>query len=103
MSNKNIEVNKRSEENTSVAVDLLISYRKGLYAIRDFLEEAAFELKGKSIDIELKLKLSQGISNMGKDLGKNIESLDKLEDKVRREERESVSRRGNSETSLFEE
>lgn len=94
--------NKRSKSNTSVSIELLESYRKSLYAIKDFLNNASVQLNTIE-DIELQMKISKGISDLGKDLGKNIESLDKLEDKVKREERESISRRGNSETALMEE
>ena len=38
----------------------------------------------------------------GESLGKNIESLDKLEDKVIREEKAMISRKGSAETSMFE-
>lgn len=95
------EVNKRSKINTSISMDLLESYRKSLYAVKNFLDNASANIA--ELDIETQIKVSKAISDLGKDLGKNIESLDKLEDKVKREERESISRRGDSETSLFEE
>ena len=95
------EVNKRSEVNTTVSTALLESYRKALYEVEKFYKSINFELYGD--DIELKIKVTKAILEAGEKLGKNIESLDKLEDKVKREERESISRRGNSETSLFEE
>lgn len=97
--NKNL--NKRSEVNTSVSKELLESYRKALYATRDFFQSASKNLS--ELDIDTQVKVTKAILDAGEKLGKNIESLDKLEDKVKREERESVSRRGNSETSLFEE
>lgn len=92
---------KRSKENTSVSAVLLESYRKALYATRDFFESASKDLA--SLDIDTQVKVTKAILDAGEKIGKNIESLDKLEDKVKREERESVSRRGDSETSLFEE
>jgi hypothetical protein len=101
MAEKQKDLNKRSKINTSVSMDLLESYRKSLYAVKNFLDNASNNIA--DLDIETQIKVSKAISDLGKDLGKNIESLDKLEDKVKREERESVSRRGNSETSLFEE
>lgn len=88
--------------NKTVSMALLESYRKALYAVRDFLERAAKDLNNID-DIELQLKISTGISKLGGDLGKNIESLDKLEDKVKREEKDAVSRRGDVSTSLYEE
>jgi 3-methyladenine DNA glycosylase AlkD len=95
------EVNKRSEVNTTISTALLESYRKALYEVEKFYNSINFEMYGD--DIELKIKVTKAILEAGEKLGKNIESLDKLEDKVKREERESISRRGNSETSLFEE
>lgn len=99
---KQIDISKRSEVNTSVSMALLTSYRKALYAVKDFFDSASKDLKGME-DIELQLKVSLGICSLGEKIGKNIESLDKLEDKVKREERESISRRGGSDSSLFEE
>jgi hypothetical protein len=87
--------------NKTISMALLDSYRKALYAVRDFFEDAAQQMQTIQ-DIEVKLKLSLGINNLGEKLGKNIESLDKLEDKVQREQKEAISRRGDRETSLFE-
>lgn len=101
MGKENKEVSKRSEVNTTVSTALLESYRKALYEVEKFYKSINFEAYGD--DIELKIKVTKAILEAGEKLGKNIESLDKLEDKVKREERESISRRGGSETSLFEE
>jgi 3-methyladenine DNA glycosylase AlkD len=95
------ELNKRSEVNTTVSTALLESYRKALYEVEKFYKSINFELYGD--DIELKIKVTKAILEAGEKLGKNIESLDKLEDKVKREERESVSRRGGVDNGLFEE
>lgn len=93
--------NKRSEVNTTVSTALLASYRKALYEVEKFYKSIDFEAYGE--DIELKIKVTKAILEAGEKLGKNIESLDKLEDKVKREEKESIHRKGSSETSRFEE
>lgn len=93
---------KKENLNKSVSLILLESYREGLMASAGFLKDAAKQLEDPSLDVELKLKLTQGISNLGKDLGKNIESLDKLEEKVIKEEKADIKRKGQVETSRFE-
>ena len=93
--------NKRSEVNTTVSTALLASYRKALYQVEEFYKSIDFQMYGD--DIELKIKVTKAILEAGEKLGKNIESLDKLEDKVKREEKESIHRKGSSETSLMEE
>ena len=95
------EISKRSEANTSVSSAMLESYRKALYAARDFFETASKNMN--EYDVDTQVKVTKAILDAGEKLGKNIESLDKLEDKVKREERETISRRGSSETSQFEE
>jgi len=92
---------KRSEINTSVSTTLLESYRKSLYAIKSFFDNASANFD--SLDIETQIKVTKAVLEAGERIGKNIESLDKLEDKVKREERESTTRRGGSETAIFEE
>jgi glycerol dehydrogenase-like iron-containing ADH family enzyme len=92
---------KRSELNTSVASALLSSYRSALYEIEKFYKSINLDNYGD--DIEIKIKVTKAILEAGEKISKNIESLDKLEDKVKREERESISRRGGSETAIFEE
>lgn len=91
---------KRSEINTSVSMTLLESYRKALYSIKNFFDNASSNFD--NLDIETQMKVAKAVLESGEKIGKNIESLDKLEDKVKREERESISRRGNTETSLYE-
>ena len=87
--------------NKTVSMALLESYRNALYAVKDFFDQAAKDMKSIE-DIELQLKVSLGVCNLGEKLGKNIESLDKLEDKVIREEKAMISRKGSAETSMFE-
>ena len=98
---KDKDISKRSAVNTSVAAALLDSYRKALYEVEKFYRSVDFDAYGE--DIELKIKVMAAVLSAGERIGKNIESLDKLEDKVKREERESITRRGGSETSIFEE
>lgn len=94
---------KKNSKNKSVSLELLESYRNALYAIKGFLDRASTDLNDGNIeDIETELKISIGISNLGKELGKNMESLDKLEEKVKKEESLSTTRRGSAEESLFE-
>ena len=98
---KDKDISKRSAVNTSVSAALLDSYRKALYEVEKFYRSVDFDAYGE--DIELKIKVMAAVLSAGERIGKNIESLDKLEDKVKREERESITRRGGSETSIFEE
>lgn len=92
---------KRGIENKTVSMDLLESYRSALMSVRDFFDQTAKSMSTID-DIELQLKLSLGIATLGEKLGKNIESLDKLEDKVKKDEKENIHRRGNVEKALFE-
>ncbi len=94
-----MEKKKVDNPNKTLSMALLDSYRRVLYDIKKFWDSIDFD----SIeDIEVKIKLQTAILSGGEKLGKNIESLDKLEDKVIREEKAMVSRKGQAETSLFE-
>jgi hypothetical protein len=92
---------KKDSKNKTVSMELLDSYRNALYAVKGFFDQASNDLAGIE-DIELQLKVSLGICSLGEKIGKNIESLDKLEEKVKKEESLSTTRRGNSQESLFE-
>lgn len=91
---KDININK------TVSMALLESYRSALMEIQKFYTSVDFDKYGD--DIELKIKVMTAVLKAGESLGKNIESLDKLEEKVIKEEKLGTKRRGNSETSLFE-
>ena len=52
--------------------------------------------------MELKIKTAKSILDAGKVLGDSISSLDVLEEKVKRDEKETTVRKGTAETSLFE-
>ena len=90
---------KKENLNKSVSMALLDSYRRVLYEIKKFFDSIEFD---DIDDIELKIKLTTSILNAGEKIGKNIESLDKLEEKVIKEEKAMTTRKGTAETSLFE-
>lgn len=85
--------------NKTISMSLLESYRRVLYEIKIFFDSIEFD---KIEELELKIKTAKSILDAGKVLGDNISSLDVLEEKVKREEKENSVRRGGSETSMFE-
>lgn len=85
-------------ENKTVSMALLASYRNVLYQIKDFYDS----IDMKNLDLDMQLKVQKAVLEGGDKLGRNIESLDKLEEKVRKEEKESIHRKGSAEQSLFE-
>jgi len=94
---------KKKEEvsiNKSISLGILEAYRSALYEVEKFYKSVNFDKYGD--DMELKIKVMTAILKAGESLGKNIESLDKLEEKVKRDEKESLNRRGKAESSLFE-
>jgi hypothetical protein len=101
---KEVAVDKSgiSKENKTVSLILLEKQRSALYAIAEFFDTAAKHLSSID-DIELQAKISINILKASKDIGPAIESLNSLEEKVQREEMESISRKGDTATSLFEE
>jgi len=80
MAKKQEEV-KVDNPNKTVSMAILESYRGALYSVKGFFDQASKDLASIE-DIELQLKISLGICSLGEKLGKNIESLDKLEEKV---------------------
>lgn len=86
--------------NKTLSTGLLDAYRNALYEVEKFYRSVNFDQYGN--DIELKIKVMSAVLKAGESLGKNIESLDKLEDKVKREEKESLNRRGSAKSSMFE-
>ena len=94
------ETIKTDNPNKTISMGLLDSYRNVLYEVKKFYDSVDFDKYGD--DVELKIKVMTAVLKAGELLGKNIESLDKLEDKVIREEKALISRKGSAETSLFE-
>lgn len=92
---------KDNNKNKTISLALLESYRSALYEVEKFYRSINFDSYGD--DVELKIKVMSAILKAGESIGKNIESLDKLEDKVNREEKAIISRKGIATTSLFEE
>ena len=72
---------KRSEINTSVSMILLESYRNSLYAIKNFFDNASANFN--TLDIETQIKVTKAVLEAGEKIGKNIESLDKLESTIK--------------------
>lgn len=86
--------------NKTISLALLESYRKVLYEVKKFYDSVDFDNYGE--DVELKIKVMTAVLKAGESLGKNIESLDKLEEKVIKEEKAQTHRKGSAETSRFE-
>ena len=86
--------------NKNLSLGLLEAYRSALYEVEKFYRSVNFDQYGD--DIELKIKVMSAVLKAGESLGKNIESLDKLEEKVKRDEKESSNRRGSAKSSMFE-
>lgn len=90
---------KRGKENQTISMALLESYRLALYEIEKYFKSLRFD---NIDDVELRIKIAKSIMEIGEKIGKNIESLDRLEDKVKKEEKEMASRRGKATDSMFE-
>lgn len=91
---------KKDNPNKTISMELLSSYRNALYEVKKFYDSVNFDTYGN--DIELKIKVMTAVLKAGESLGKNIESLDKLEEKVIKEEKSMVTRKGSAQTSLYE-
>ena len=100
MATKKNKEEEKDNTNKNLSLDLLVSYRRALYEVKKFWDSIDFDSYGA--DIELKIKVQTAMLASGEKLGKNIESLDKLEEKVKRDEKATISRKGSAETSLFE-
>ena len=103
MTKKKVKQEEESKEpslNKNLSLGLLEGYRSALYEVEKFYRSVNFDQYGD--DIELKIKVMSAVLKAGESLGKNIESLDKLEEKVKRDEKESSNRRGSAKSSMFE-
>jgi len=96
---KEVKEKSTTNPNKTISMSLLDSYRKVLYQIKIFFDSIDFD---NIEDLELKIKTAKSILDAGKVLGDNIRSLDILEEKVKKEEKENSVRKGGAETSLFE-
>ena len=88
------------EANKNISRDMLESYRRVLYQVKDYFDSV--DLNNHQLDIDTKMKLTKSILDAGVLLGKNFETLSILENKVEKEQVEEVKRRGGSKTSKFE-
>lgn len=92
---------KEKESNRALSKEILESYRKALYKVKDFFDNV--EQFDMAANMDHSLKVMDAVLKAGEKLGKNIETLAILEAKVEKDELQKTSRRGNVKTSLFEE
>lgn len=101
MSKQVKEKNIVREGNKTVSMELLISYRKALYRIKEYFDSV--ENFDMNEDIDKTMKVVASILKSGSELGKAFESLVVLEKKVQAEELEKSRVRGGAKLSLLEE
>lgn len=101
MSKQVKEKNIVREGNKTVSMELLISYRKALYRIKEYFDSV--ENFDMNEDIDKTMKVVASILKSGSELGKAFESLVVLEKKVQAEEAAMNKRRGSEATAMFEE
>jgi len=90
---------KSKKANKTVAVELLDSYRKALYKVKEYFDSVEdIDME----DIDKAQKTMAFILKCGADLGKNIETLAVLEKKVASEEDSKTKVRGGAKLGLFE-
>jgi hypothetical protein len=89
------------EANKTVSKQLLESYRKSLYKVKEFFDT----ISDRDFDpdnVDESMKIIKSILDAGDKLGKNIETLAVLEKKVENEELERSRVRGNAKISMLE-
>lgn len=89
------------EQNKTVSQQVLESCREALYTVKGSLDSISNTDMSK-LDILDRLEVADKVNKIVGALGKSIETLAILEDKVQKEELEKTTRRGGSKTSLFE-
>lgn len=94
------EISKEQKKNKSVSVDLLESYRKALYKVKQYFDSIDDFDMGE--DIDKTMKVIKSILDSGSALGKNIETLAILEKKVQADELTNSKIRGGAKLSLLE-
>lgn len=92
-------IEKYKELNRTTSLDLLESVRGLLYKSKEYFNSVQFDANGDATD-ELS-KAAKVIDSAGK-LGKLIETLNLLEEKVKKELTQKGARRGGVETAEFE-
>lgn len=92
-------ISKYKEINETPSLKLLKDSRKAIEKVRNYLSTVDLdELDAKGNKVNKITELSKAIS----DIGKMIESLDKIEERVKKEELNNTKVRGNKRISDFE-
>lgn len=92
---KESKQSKQKSENKTISTELLESYRKALYKVKNFFDSI------EDLGVE-DVSLTESILKLGEKLGKNIETLAILEKKVASEEAVNSKVRGGAKLSLLE-
>jgi len=90
---------KYKELTHTPSMEILESVKGLLYRLKDYFNTITFDAGG---DVELEMKKADSAQKAIASIGKSIESLATLEERVRKEITGSNKRRGNAENSLFE-
>mgnify|MGYP003350458427 CR=1 FL=1 len=89
------------EDNKSVSLELLKSYRNVLLKVKDYFD--SINQREFDVDnIDESMKIVQSVLSAGEKLGKNIETLQILEKKVEVEEAANTKIRGGAKLSALE-
>ena len=91
---------KYKELSTTPSTILLESIKGLLYRMVGFYDSITFDPKSK--DIELEIRKMEAAQKATANVGKSLESLVALEERVKKESMSVNKRRGNAESSLFE-
>ncbi len=93
-------ITKYKDLTKTVSSELLESVKGLLYRVKGYFDSITFDLKG---DIESEIKKGKAALEGIEKVGKSIESLYQLEERVKKEITTTSRIRGGKETSLFEE
>lgn len=90
---------KYKQLNTTLSIELLESVKGLLYKLKVYFDSVEFDPTG---DPEVEMKKAAAAQKSTADIGKSIESLYLLEEKVRKEITTKSTVRGGKSTALFE-
>jgi len=90
---------KYKELTITPSTEILESVKSLLYRLKTYFDTIEFDPKG---DVELEMKKADAAQKAIANIGKSIESLAALEERVKKELTGSIKRRGSAETAIFE-